>query len=154
MILPATDETVFPQIQTALQLYRVLNPGTDCEYPFLAAPTDRSVLLSLGDHGLLFEFVLPPETERWLGEDFIPIGDTVALDLTSLRYVLDRTFRGGVEFGIMHFDDRMRPISVELSLCGRDLDDEGPEFQVHCFGEYERIIRDGDKRDLDRRDLD
>lgn len=146
MILPATDQTVFPQLQTALRIYRVLNPATDCEYPFLAAPLDRSMLLSLGDHGLLFEFTLPPETERWLAEDFIPIGETVALDLTSLRYVLDRTFRGGVEFGIMHFDDAMRPISVELSLCVRDLDDEGPEFQVHCFGEYERILRDSDKR--------
>ncbi|MFO0572818.1 MAG: hypothetical protein U1A78_02370 [Polyangia bacterium] len=136
----------------------MLNPATDCEYPFLAAPLDRSMLLSLGDHGLLFEFALPPETERWLAEDFIPIlegsGDTVALDLTSLRYVLDRTFRGGVEFGIMHFDDAMRPISVELSPCVRDLDDEGPEFQVHCFGEYERILRDADRPDIGRREGD
>lgn len=146
MMLPTTDETVFPSLQTTLRVYRVLNPATDCEYPFLATPADRSMLLSMGDHGLLFEFALPRETERWLAEDFTPIGDTVALDLTSLRYVLDRTFRGGVEFGILHFDDAMRLINVELSPCMRDLDDEGPEYQVRCFGEYERVLRDGDPR--------
>lgn len=146
MMLSTTEETVYPIPQTALQIYRLRYPGSDCEYPFLAAPRDRSVLLSLGDHGLCFEFALPPETERWLSEDFTPTGEIVPLDLLSLRYVLDRTYSGGIDFGILHFDDGLRLLNIELSPCARDMVDEGPEYQVRAFGDYERVLRDSEQR--------
>jgi hypothetical protein len=136
----------FGPAETSLRIYRAINPATDCDYPFLAIPSDLSMLLSLGEHGLCFEFVLPPELERWLAEDFARTDERFSLDLTSLRYVLERTYRSGVEFGILHFDEQLHVQSVELSLCSRDVEDEGLEFQVRAFGDYERILRDSTPR--------
>lgn len=132
--------------EISLRIYRAVNPATECDYPFLAVPADLSMLLSLGEFGLCFEFVLPPQLEHWLAEDFALTDECFTLDLTSLRYVLDRTYRGGVEFGILHFDEELRVQSVELSLCDRGLEDEGPEFQVRAFGDYERVVRETDQR--------
>lgn len=132
--------------EISLRIYRAVNPATECEYPFLAVPSDLSMLLSLGEFGLCFEFVLPPELERWLAEDFAPTEDRFTLDLTSLRYVLERTYRSGVEFGILHFDEELRVQNVELSLCERGMEDEGPEFLVRAFGDYERVVRETDQR--------
>ncbi len=128
-----------------LRVHRWVNPETDCEYPFLAAPDDRSVLISLGNHSLCCDFELLPETERWLSQDFQPTGEHLSIDLSSVRYLLDHTFPGGVQFGLVKFDPELAIVELQLSPCRQDAVTPGPEYVVHELGKYERWYREADR---------
>ena len=78
---------------TAFTLYRWSNPSTTAVYPFLSLATDRSALLSFGDHDI--DLRLTAETAHWLAHDFEPTDQGLLLDISTVRYLLDTTFAGG-----------------------------------------------------------
>ncbi|MFO0572826.1 MAG: hypothetical protein U1A78_02410 [Polyangia bacterium] len=128
------------------QVYRLVNPATDCEYSYLAVPADGSALLSLGSETLCFDMQLPPEEERWLRDDFAPTDEVITLDFAGLRYLLDLTFAGGVAFGIVLFDEQLKLRSIELSLEAQEQAEEGPEYLVRDDDTFERLYREQDRR--------
>ena len=57
-------------------------------------------MLSLGNYGVGFDWGIPDEAVEWLARDFAPTGESLAVDLETVRYLLDTTFAGGTEFGL------------------------------------------------------
>lgn len=129
-----------------LRVHRAVNPGTDCEYAYLVTPPDRSVLLSLGSHSLSLDLGMPRGGEEWLREDYALTDEIVVLDLAGLRYLLDLTFPGGVEFLLAHFDERLQLLGIELSLTTQRRAEDGPEYLVRADGRFERLFREPDRR--------
>lgn len=139
------DESVKSGL-TEFLVYRLVNPATDCEYAYLAAPRDGSALLCLGSETLCFEMHMPAEEERWLREDFAPTGEVITLDFVGLRYLLDLTFAGGVEFGIVIFDEELKLLSIEFSLSAQQHAEDGPEYLVREGDTFERLYREQQDR--------
>lgn len=129
---------------TAFTLYRWSNPNTTAVYPFLALATDRSALLSFGDQDIGFDLRLTAETAHWLTHDFEPTGQGLLLELSTVRYLLDTTFAGGAEFGLLTFDEELGPCRLQLSLHKQAEADEGPEYVIQRLGLYQRLHRDSD----------
>src|SRR5262245_42152798 len=119
-------------------LYRWDNPATDCEYPYLLTPDDRSVLLSVGNHSLCLDLEMLPDTEHWLSKDYVSTGERFTLDLSDVLYLLNRTFLGGALFGIVKFGSALTISELQLSLQQQDDSDAGPEYLVHKLGDYVR----------------
>ena len=131
---------------TTFQVYRLVDPASDCEYAYLAAPADGSALLCLGSETLCFEMQLPPEEARWLHDDFAPTDELITLDFAGLRCLLDLTFHGGVDFGIALFDEQLKLLSIELSLKAQLRAEDGPEYLVRDDGTFERLYREEHQR--------
>lgn len=131
---------------TTFQVYRLANPATDCEYAYLAAPRDGSALLCLGSETLCFDMHMPAEEESWLRDDFAPTDEVITLDFAGLRYLLDLTFTGGVEFGIVLFDEELKLLSIEFSLTAQQHAEDGPEYLVLAGDRFERLYREQDLR--------
>ena len=129
---------------TAFTLYRWSNPNTTAVYPFLALATDRSALLSLGDLDIGFDLRLAADTVHWLAHDFECTGEGLLLELSTVRYLLDETFSGGAEFGLLSFDEQLGPSRLQLSLRKQAEADEGPEYLIQRLGHYQRLYRDPD----------
>ena len=119
---------------TAFTLYRWSNPNTTAVYPFLALATDRSALLSFGDHDIGFDLRLAAETAHWLAHDFEQTGEGLLLEISTVRYLLDTTFAGGAEFGLLTFDEQLGPCRLQLSLRKQAEADEGPEYVIQQIG--------------------
>lgn len=139
------DETALGPL-TELRVHRVQNPGTDCEYAYLVTPADRSVLLSIGSYSLSLEFKMPRSGEDWLTEDYEPTDEVVTIDLAGLRYLLDLTFPGGVEFVLAQYEDDLRVSCIELSLTTQKRAEDGPEYLLRKDGAFERLFRETDRR--------
>lgn len=129
---------------TAFTLYRWSNPNTTAVYPFLALATDQSALLSLGEHDIGFDLRLAAETARWLAHDFERTGEGLLLELSTVRYLLEATFAGGAEFGLLSFDEQLGPSRLQLSLRKQAEADGGPEYVIQRLGRYQRLYRDPD----------
>lgn len=129
---------------TVFTLYRWSNPHTTAVYPFLALATDRSALLSLGDHDIGFDLRLAADTAHWLAHDFERTGEELLLELSTVRYLLDATVSGGAEFGLLSFDEQLGPSRLQLSLRKQAQADEGPEYVIERLGRYRRLYRDPD----------
>ncbi len=127
-------------------VYRWDNPETDCEYPYLLAPDDRSVLLSVGNYSLCLDLDLLPETEQWLSNDYVCTGERLTLDLSDVLYLLDSTFAGGALFGVVKFDSALAISELQLSLRRQEAIDSGPEYLVHKLGDYVRWYRQTDRQ--------
>jgi hypothetical protein len=127
---------------TTLTLYRWKNPETTCDYPFLALAQDRSAFLSLGHRGLSFEWSLPADAALFLAQDFAPTGESLLCDLSTLRYLFDRLFLGGVEFGLLAFDAALSPSWLGLSLFAQTHAEAGPEYLLEGLGRYRRLHRE------------
>jgi hypothetical protein len=129
-----------------LRVHRAANPGTDCEYAYLVTPADHSVLLSLGSYSLSLDLKMPGAGEDWLAEDYEPTDEIVTIDLAGLRYLLDLTFPGGVEFVLAHYDEQLRVTGIELSLMTQERAEDGPEYRVRDDGGFERLFRERNVR--------
>lgn len=130
------------QAVTSFTLYRWTNPATTADYPFLAVAEDRSACLSLGNYGIGFDWGIPEEAADWLAHDFAPTGESLTLDLSMVRYMLDHTFIGGTEFGLVTFDSQLGLNGLQLALTAPTEADPGPEYLVHGFGSYQRFHRE------------
>lgn len=130
---------------TSFFLYRWSNPATTSDYPFLAVAEDQSALLSLGNYGVGFDWGIPDEAVEWLARDFTPTGESLACDLETVRYLLDTTFAGGTEFGLVTFDEELNLSGVQLSLSAQVTADQGPEYVVNSLGSYQRFHREDEK---------
>lgn len=124
------------------ELYRWTNKKTTCDYPFLALAADRSALLAIGNWGLSFEWGVTGEAAEWLRRDFGPTGESLSLDIATVRLLLDSIFTGGSEFGLVTFDRELRPNRLQLSLQTQEGAEEGPEYLLHELGRYERVHRE------------
>lgn len=138
----AVSLAVPPSALTSFVLYRWANPATTSDYPFLAVAEDRSAVLSLGNYGVGFDWGIPDEAAAWLAHDFAPTGDRLVLDLATVQYLLDTTFVGGTEFGLMTFDRRLTPNGLQLSLAAQSAAGEGPEYLIQGYGSYQRFYRE------------
>ena len=126
---------------SAFLLYHWKNPETTCDYPFLAVSEDRSALLAFGNRGLSFEWDLPDEAADWLAQDFECTGESLHCELSTLRYLFDQVFAGGIAFGLMAFDAELAPSWLGLSLTLQKEADEGPEYLIEGLGQYRRVHR-------------
>ena len=134
-----------PSALTSFAMYRWANPTTTSDYPFLAVAEDRSAVLSIGNYGVGFDWGIPDEAAAWLAQDFAPTGERIVLDLATVQYLLDTTFVGGTEFGLMTFDRRLTPNGLQLSLAANRsvaTAGEGPEYLIQGFGSYQRFYRE------------
>ena len=131
---------------TAFTLYHWTNPATTADYPFLAVAEDSSSVLSLGSFGVGFDWGIPTEVADWLARDFAPTGESLLVDLATVRYLLDRTFASGTEFGVVTFDPQLGPSGLQLSLAAPAASAEGPEYLIRGFGSYQRLYRDPDRQ--------
>ena len=129
---------------TSFALYRWSNPLTTAVYPFLAVSTDESALLSFGDHDIGFDLGLSAESVYWLAHDFQRTGEGLLLELPMVRYLLEATFVGGAEFGLLSFDEQLGPSRLQLSLRKQAEADEGPEYVIKRLGRYQRLFRETD----------
>ena len=127
---------------TAFTLYHWSNPHTTAVYPFLALATDRSALLSFGDQDIGFDLRLSAEAAHWLAHDFERTGEGLILELSTVRYLLEATFAGGVEFGLLSFDEQLGPSRLQLSLRQQAEADDGPEYVIKRLGCYQRLFRE------------
>jgi hypothetical protein len=127
---------------TSFAVYRWANAETTSDYPFLAVAEDRSAVLSLGNYGVCFDWGIPDEAAHYLAHDFQPTGESLTVDLGMVRYLLDSTFAGGTEFGLVTFDSQLGPSGLQLSLAAPTEGDEGPEYVMQGFGSYLRFYRD------------
>ncbi len=129
---------------TSFALYRWSNPLTTAVYPFLAVSTDASALLSFGDHDIGFDLGVPTESAHWLAHDFQRTGEGLLLELPMVRYLLEATFVGGAEFGLLSFDEQLGPSRLQLSLRKQAAAEEGPEYVIERLGQYQRLFRETD----------
>ncbi len=128
-----------PAAATLFDVHHWIFPATTCDYPVLAVAQDRSALLALGDYTLSFDWGIPDEAQPWLAQDFAPLGQTLHCDLSSLAAVLQATFAGGAEFGLVRFDDELRPVHLELGLAAQREAEAGAEYLIHALGSYRRL---------------
>lgn len=129
---------------TPFRLYRWSNPDTTAVYPFLALAADQSAVLSFGDQDIGFDLRLAAETAHWLAHDFEQTGEGLLLEISTVRYLLDTTFAGGAEFGLLTFDEQLGPCRLQLSLHEQAEADEGPEYVIQRMGRYQRLDRDAE----------
>ena len=113
-------------------------------YPFLAISTDESALLSFGDHDIGFELGITADVAHWLAPDFRRTGEGLLLELATVRYLLDATFLGGAEYGLLSFDEQLGPSRLQLSLRQQTEADDGPEYVIQRLGRYQRLFRETD----------
>jgi hypothetical protein len=130
---------------TEFTVYRWENPETTSDFPFLAVAIDQSAVLSLGNYRVGFDWGIPEEVAGWLAQDFLPTPERITLDLQTLRYLLDSTFPGGSEFGVVAYDNNLSPIGLQLSLANPTFEAEGPEYVMQGFGSYQRFFRETEK---------
>lgn len=123
-------------------VYHLVNPQTDCEYPYLAINADRSVLLSIGERTVGFDFEIPAEAHRWLTKDYAPTKELFQLHFTAVQSLIEQAFPGGAVFGFVHFADDLTIRAMELSLWRQQTAEGGPEYLVHAAGDYERWYRE------------
>lgn len=102
-------------------------------------------MLSLGNYGIGFDWGIPDEAVEWLARDFTPTGESLAVDLVTVRYLLDTTFAGGTEFGLVTFDQQLNLSGLQLTLSAQVLADQGPEYVVKRLGCYQRFHREVEK---------
>ncbi len=69
----------------------------------------------------------------------------MSCDFSSVRYLLDATFAGGIEFGLLSFTSELKPDRLQLSLSRQEAADEGPEYLISELGDYLRFYRDAVK---------
>lgn len=119
-------------------VYRWNDPETDSEYPYLAAPADRSSLLSFGNSGIYFDIEFPRDGHRWLDHDYVPIKDHIYFDMTSWIHAIEKPFPGGIYFGMLRVNRSGRPLRLELSTKAQRYADEGPEYELSAPGQYRR----------------
>jgi hypothetical protein len=115
------------------------NPETTSDYPFLAVA--GSVLLSLGNYRVSFDWDIPDDAAYFLAHDFQPTGQLLGADLAMVRTALDATFVGGTEYGIVTFDEKLCPCSLQVWLSQQLDEDYGPEYVIEGFGSYQRYLR-------------
>lgn len=130
---------------TLFDVHQWMIPATTCVYPVLAVAQDRSALLSLGAHCLSFDWGIPAEAQPWLTEEFAPVGQTLRCDLSMVRHFLAATFPGGAEFGLIRFDEELRPTHLELALAAQQEAEPGAEYLLHARGTYQRFRREPDR---------
>jgi hypothetical protein len=130
---------------TLFDVHRWIVSATTCDYPLLAVAQDRSAMLSLGDYSLSFDCGIPDEAQPWLAHEFAPMGETVHLDLSTVRTVVAATFPGGAEFGIVRFDDDLRIVQLELGLAAQEEAEMSAEYVILGPGRYCRQWRDPDR---------
>jgi hypothetical protein len=135
-------ETASP---TLFEVHRWIVSATTCDYPLLAVAQDRSALLSLGDYSLSFDCGIPDEAQPWLAHEFAPMGQTVGLDLSTVRMVVAATLPGGAECGIVRFDDDLRVTHFELGLAAQQEAEMSAEYVILGPGKYCRQWRDPDR---------
>ena len=133
---------MFQAEPTTFAVYRWCNAATTSDYPYLAVADDRSAVLALGNYGVCFDWGIPDEAAGWLANDFQPTGEQLTFDLGTMRYLMDATFAGGTEFGLVTFDPQLGPCGLQLSLALPNGGDEGPEYVMQGFGSYQRYYRD------------
>ncbi len=131
---------------TEFVVYRWDNPETTCDYPFLAVAEDQSAVLSLGNYQVGFDWGIPEEVAGWLAADFLPTSDRFRLDVQTLRYLLDATFPGGTEFGLVAYDHNLGAIGLQLSLSNPTEEAEGPEYVMQGYGSYQRFFREDERQ--------
>lgn len=129
---------------TSFVLYRWRNPLTTAVYPFLAVSTDASALLSFGDYDIGFDLGIAAESAHWLAHDFQRTGEGLLLALSPVRYLLEATFVGGAEFGLLTFNENLGPSRLQLSLCQQAEAADGPEYVIKRLGHYQRLFRETD----------
>ncbi len=129
-------------VLTPFSLYRWSNPLTTAVYPFLAVSTDESALLSFGDHDIGFDLGIAAESAHWLAHDFQRTGEGLLLELSMVRYLLEATFVGGTNFGLLSFDEQLGPSRLQLSLRRQAEADDGPEYVIERLGCYQRLFRE------------
>ncbi len=129
---------------TSFALYRWSNPLTTGVYPFLAVSMDQSAPLSFGDHDIGFDLGIAPESTHWLAHDFQRTGEELHLELPMVRYLLEATFVGGAELGLLSFDEQLGPRRLQLSLRRQAEADDGPEYVIQRLGRYQRLFRETD----------
>ena len=129
---------------TSFALYQWSNPHTTAVYPFLAVSTDESALLSFGDHDIGFDLAIASDAAHWLEHDFKRTGEGLLVELSTVRYLLDATFVGGAEFGLLSFNEQLGPSRLQLSLCRQAEADDGPEYVIQRLGRYQRLCRETD----------
>ena len=129
---------------TSFTLYQWSNPLTTAVYPFLAVSTDESALLSFGDQDIGFDLGLADDSAHWLVHDFKSTGEGLLLELPMVRYLLDATFIGGAEFGVLSFNEQLGPSRLQLSLRQQSEADQGPEYLIKRLGRYQRLFRETD----------
>lgn len=122
-------------------VYHWTNPKVTYEYSYLATNADRSVLLSLGQNNLSFDFELPPETERWLTQDYAPNGERFHLDMTAVSSLIKRAHPGGAIFGFAHFAKDLTLYGIEMSIQEPVIAQWGPEYVILSPGNYKRWYR-------------
>ena len=130
---------------TDFVVYRWDNPETTSDYPFLAVAVDQSAVLSIGNYRLGFDWGIPDEVTTWIAHDFRPTSERISVDLQTMRYLLDSTFPGGTEFGVVTFDNQLGPHGLQLSLAAPTDGDEGPEYVMQGYGSYQRFYRQSEQ---------
>ena len=126
-------------------VYHWTNPKVTYEYSYLATNADRSVLLSLGENSLSFDFEIPPDAERWLTKDYAPTGEHFHLDMTAVHNLIKKAFPGGALFGFVQFAENLTIRGMDLSIYEQQFCDDGPEYLIHAPGHYERWYRKYDR---------
>ena len=130
---------------TAFIVYRWANPETTSDYPYLAVAQDQSALLSLGDYGVTLDRGIPEEASNWLAWDFVPTGEVLECDFSSVRSALTALFPGDAEFTSVRFGDELLPSQIQLVMASQAAD-EGPEYVIQGVGRYLRIERNRGKK--------
>jgi len=129
---------------TSFVVYRWQNPQTTSDYPYLAVAQDRSALLSLGDYGVTLDWGIPEEATDWLARDFVPTGEVLECDLSTLNDALAALFHEATEFAAVRFGAELMPSELQLVLASQDAADQGPEYTIQGLGTYMRLERDID----------
>ena len=127
---------------TTFSLYRWSNGETYHDYPYIAVAEDRSVFMSLGDYGMLFEWRLSKNLEEFLTHDFAPTDTVLRYDFATLRATFDAVYIGGVRSGLVRFDPALRPRLLDLSLHKQVMAEDGPEYLIQGLREYQRMYRE------------
>lgn len=135
-----TPRTV-PIHLTELIVYRFQSPETDCEHAYLAAPADRSVLLSFGNSAIYFDLEFPREGQRWLDDEYGATPERLYFDILGWAHAVEKPFPGGVYFGMIQIDPEGRPTRLELSTKTQRFADDGPEYERVGPGEPARWRR-------------
>lgn len=95
------------EIWPTFTLYNWSNPHMTAVDSFLARATGRSALLSFGDNDIGFDLRLSAEAAHWLAPEFERTSQGLILKISTVRYLLEATFAGGVECGLLSFDEQL-----------------------------------------------
>jgi hypothetical protein len=134
-----------PSTPTSFLVYRWTNPETTSDFPYLAVADDGSALLSIGDYSMTLDFCIPEEAVGWLVRDFMPTGEALECDLSTVRSRLMATFEGIAEFASVHFDADLTPSELNFALgttCGAG---QESEYVIDDLGRYLRLYRDPER---------